>query len=345
MELGYIYAAATIVAGVILAGIVYGIIHWLKKRAEKTSSPLDDIILMSVGTPLVVAIIFLSVYFALTSFDVVPESMNWIILVINAVFIVIGAWIVSVFASKFIHTYGTRIAERTDTGIDPRIIPALVTVVRYVIWFIAFLWILAELEIDITPFLAGAGIGALAIALAAKEILSNFLGGLIIAVDKPFRIDDRVKIDTFSGDVMSIGPRSTRIKTSDNQIVTVPNSTATSSVVVNYTMPDSNMKVKIPFSVAYGSDMEKVNEILLDIVREAAEKTSWVLTDPAPSVYFLELGESSLNGQLLLWTNNYNHEPDVKDYVIRRIVRRFHEENIEIPFRQVDLWMRKPGAG
>jgi small-conductance mechanosensitive channel len=110
-------------------------------------------------------------------------------------------------------------------------------------------------------------------------------------------------------------------------------------------MPDSNMKVKIPFSVAYGSDMEKVNEILLDIVREAAEKTSWVLTDPAPSVYFLELGESSLNGQLLLWTNNYNREPDVKDYVIRRIVRRFHEENIEIPFRQVDLWMRKPGAG
>jgi small-conductance mechanosensitive channel len=201
------------------------------------------------------------------------------------------------------------------------------------------------LEIDITPFLAGAGIGALAIALAAKEILSNFLGGLIIAIDKPFRIDDRVKIDTFSGDVMSIGPRSTRIKTTDNQIVTVPNSTATSSVVVNYTQPDSNMKVRIPFSVAYGSDTEKVTEILLAIAREAAEKTSWVLTDPAPSAYFLELGESSLNGHLILWTNNYTYESDVKDYVIRRIVRRFHEENIEIPFRQVDLWMRKPGAG
>jgi small-conductance mechanosensitive channel len=57
------------------------------------------------------------------------------------------------------------------------------------------------------------------------------------------------------------------------------------------------------------------------------------------------LGESSLNGQLLLWTNNYDHEQDVKDYVNRRIVRRFHEENIEIPFRQVDLWMRKPGTG
>jgi len=76
--------------------------------------------------------------------------------------------------------------------------------------------------------------------------------------------------------------------------------------------------------------MERVSEILLDIAREAAEKTSWVLIDPAPSVYFLELGESSLNGQLLLWTSNYDHEPNVKDYVNRRIVRRFHEENIEI---------------
>jgi len=153
----------------------------------------------------VVAIIFLSVYYALTSFDIVPESMSWIILVINAVFIVIGAWIVSVFACKFIHTYGTGLQkEPIQVSIPDH--PALVTVVRYVIWFVAFLWILAELEIDITPFLAGAGIGALAIALAAKEILSNFLGGLIIAIDKPFRIDDRVKIDTFSGDVMSIGP-------------------------------------------------------------------------------------------------------------------------------------------
>ncbi len=163
-------------------------------------------------------------------------------------------------------------------------------------------------------------------------------------MDKPFGIGDRVKIDTFSGDVVSIGPRSTRIKTLDNQIVTVPNSTITSSVVINYALPDPRLKVRIPFCVAYGSDMEKVTEILLAIAREAAEKTAWVIADPAPSVYFLEFGESSLNGQLILWTNNYDNSWDVQDYMNRRIAVRFAEEKIEIPFRQVDVRMRTTGG-
>jgi small-conductance mechanosensitive channel len=109
-------------------------------------------------------------------------------------------------------------------------------------------------------------------------------------------------------------------------------------------MPDLKMKVRIPFSVAYGSDMDRVKEILIAIAREAAEKTSWVLTDPAPSVYFLEFGESALTGQLILWTNNYDYSWDVQDWVNTHIARRFADEKIEIPFRQVDIRMRNPGG-
>lgn len=343
---GFLYAAMTVAAGLVLAGVAYIVIRWLKKRAEATESPLDDIILMAIGTPLIVAIIALSVYVALTRFDIVPESMGWIVTgqMINALFILFGAWIISVFSYNLIRTYGTLVAEKTETDLDDRLIPILEIAARYLIWFVALLLILSLFKIDITPLLAGAGIGALALALAAQEILSNFLGGAIIAVDKPFRIGDRVKIDSFFGDVMSIGLRSTRIKTLDNQIVTFPNAKVTSSVVINYAMPDVKMKVRIPFSVAYGSDMERVKEILLTIAREAAEKTSWVITDPAPSVYFLEFGESALTGQLILWTNNYDYSWDVQDWVNSRIARRFTDEKIEIPYRQVDVRMRSAGA-
>jgi small-conductance mechanosensitive channel len=343
---GFIYAALTFALGLVLAGVAHVSIRWLKKRAEKTESQLDDIILMALGTPLVVAIIVLSVYFAITRFDIVPESMGWLITdqVINAVFILLMAWIASVFSYNVIRTYGTLIAAKTETDLDDRLIPIMEGAARYLIWFVAVLLILSLFKIDITPLLAGAGIGALALALAAQEILSNFLGGAIIAVDKPFRIGDRVKIDTFFGDVMSIGLRSTRIMTLDRQVVTVPNSTITSSVVINYAMPDLTMKVRIPFSVAYGSDMENVKKILLSIAREAAEQTPWVITDPAPSVYFLEFGESSLNGQLILWTNNYDFSWDVQDWVNSRIARRFADETIEIPFRQVDIRMRSTGG-
>jgi len=346
MEHGFLYAAVTIIFGLVLAGSAHLIIRWLKKKAEATDTMMDDIILMAVGTPIVVAIIALSVYIALTSFDIVPESMGWLITdqVINAAFILFGAWIASVFSFNLIRTYGTLVAEKTETDLDDRLIPILEIAARYLIWFVAFLLILANFKIDITPLLAGAGIGALALALAAQEILSNFLGGVIIAVDKPFKIGDRVRIDTFFGDVMSFGLRSTRIKTLDNQIVTVPNAKVTSSVVINYAMPDYTLKIRIPFSVAYGSDMDRIKEILLAIAREAAEKTPWVLTDPAPSVYFLEFGESSLNGQLILWTNNYDFAWDVQDFVNSRIARRFAEEKIEIPFRQVDIRLTRQGA-
>jgi MscS family membrane protein len=343
---GYFHAAVTVLAGLILAGAAHFVVRWLKKKADTTDTQLDNILLEALGRPLVVGIVAVSVYAALTRFDVVPEALSWLITdqVITAFFILLGAWICSVFSYNVIRTYGTVIAEKTETDLDDRLLQVLEIAAKYLIWFIAFLLILATFNVDITPFLAGAGIAGLAVALAAQDLLSNFFGGAIITMDKPFVIGNRIKFDEYFGDVVSIGPRSTRLKTLDNQIVTIPNSKITSNIVVNYAQPDARLKVRIPFSVAYGSNMPRVRAILLEVAREAQTKTPWVLTDPAPSVYFLEFGESSLNGQLLLWTNNYDNSWDVQDYINSRIDERFHEEKIEIPFRQVDIHMRTAGA-
>jgi len=342
---GILYAAVTILIGLVLAGIAYFIISWLKKKASKTESNLDDILLAALGKPLVITILAGSIYIAFTRFEILPEQVVGFAVnqYVNAFFILIGAWIVSSFSYNLLRTYGSVVAEKTETDLDDRLLPLLEIAARYLIWFVAFLLILSNFNIDITPLLAGAGIAGIALALAAQDILSNFFGGAIITIDKPFRIGDRITFDKYFGDIISIGPRSTRLKTLDNQIVTIPNSKITSNIVVNYAQPDIKMKVRIPFSVAYGSDMPRVKRILLEIACEAMEKTSWVLSDPGPSVYFLELGESSLNGQLILWTNNYDNTWDVQDYMNSRIIERFREEGIEIPFRQVDVWMRKTG--
>ncbi|MCK9580452.1 MAG: mechanosensitive ion channel [Methanoregula sp.] len=352
MEPNYLYALIIIAAGLVAAGLAHAIIRWLQKKADDTDTLLDDIIILAIGKPLVVAILAVSVYIALTAFVIDPESMRWTFgdmeftgyQFINSFFIILGAWIVSNFSYNTITTYGKWLASKTETDLDDQLIPMLEVLFKYLIWFIAFLLILAEFKIDITPMLAGAGIGAIAIALAAQEILGNFLGGAIITLDKPFKVGDRIKYDVYFGDVISIGPRSTRIKTLDTQIVTIPNSKLTSNVVINYALPDVKMKVRIPFSVAYGSDVKRVKQILLELAHEAIEKTPWGIPDPAPSVYFLEFGESSLNGQLILYTNNYDNLWDIQDYINIRIDERFKEEGIEIPFRQVDVWMRNQGA-
>jgi len=346
MNNGLFYAVLTIIFGLVVAGIAHIIVRWLKKTASKTDSHLDDILLEALGKPLVIMILAASTYIALTHFEILPETVTGfaVDLYVNAFFILIGAWIISTFSYTLLRTYGSVIAEKTDTDFDDRLLPLLEIITRYVIWFVAFLLILANFDIDITPLLAGAGIAGLALALAAQDILSNFFGGAIITLDKPFKVGDRISFDTFFGDIVAVGPRSTRLKTLDSQIVTIPNSKITSNIVVNYAQPDFKMKVRIPFSVAYGSDMPRVKEILLCIARNAAQKTPWVLSDPAPSVYFLEFGESSLNGQLILWTNNYDNAWDVQDYVNSRIDEGFRREGIEIPFRQVDVRIRNTGG-
>jgi MscS family membrane protein len=339
---GIVYAAMTVIIGAVGAGIAYLTIRWLRKKAGTTSSPMDDIILKAIARPLVVIILVTSVIIALTAYEVVPPSLQWIVseAVIHAVYILLGAWIASVFLYNLIHTYGKWLAHKTDSDFDDRFIPLLEMGAKYLIWFVAFLLILATFRIDVTPFLAGAGIAGLAVALAAQDILGNFMGGAIITVDKPFKIGDRIKFGDLLGDVISVGARSTRIRTPDNQIATIPNQKITSNVVINYAMPDIKMNVRIPVSFAYGSNIKRVKEILLEIAREAAERTTWVLTDPAPSAYFLEFGESSLKAQLILWTNNYDNSWDVQDFVNMRIEERFREEGIEIPFRQIDIRMR-----
>ncbi len=343
MDPEIVYAALTIIIGLVAAGIAHISIHWLKKKASGTESQLDDILLVALGKPLVITILAGSIYIALTHYDILPDTVVGFSVdqFVNAFFILIGAWIVSSFSYNLLRIYGSVVAEKTETDIDDRLLPLLEITARYLIWFVAFLLILANFNIDITPLLAGAGIAGIALALAAQDILSNFFGGAIITIDEPFKIGDRITFDKYFGDVISIGPRSTRLRTLDYQIVTIPNSKITSNIVINYAQPDIKMKVRIPFSVAYGSDMNRVKKILLEIACEAMEKTSWVLSDPCPSVYFLEFGESSLNGQLLLWTNNYDNTWDVQDYMNSRINERFREEGVEIPFRQVDIWMRR----
>lgn len=340
------YGSAVVLCGIIAAFIVHEVFRWLQKRADLTESKLDDIVLYSLDKPLVIAIIAGSVWISVT-FIIDPAALlgeyAWLVSekYFAAAATLIAAWAISSFVYNFINLYGRWMASQTETDLDDRIIRVLEVSARYVIWFIAILMVLRMLDVDITPLVAGAGLAGLAVALAAQDIVSNFFGGAVILVDKPFAVGDRIKIDEFLGDVISIGPRSTRIKTLDYQMVTIPNSKVSSSVIVNYALPDVKLKIKIPISAAYGSDITRVKEILVDIGHEAAARSECVLFDPEPSAYFLEFGASSLDFMLVIWAKAFNLTWDVQDYVNTRVYERFAEEGIEIPFPQMDVHMRE----
>jgi small-conductance mechanosensitive channel len=210
-----------------------------------------------------------------------------------------------------------------------------------VIWFLALVLILSVYKVDITPFLAGAGIAGLAIALAAQDLISNFFGGALITIDKPFKVGDRIKVDDYYGDVLSVGPRSTRLKTMDYQIVTIPNNKITSNVIVNYAEPDQKLRITIPVSVAYETDPKKVKEILLDIAQNTIKTTDYLLDTPPPKVFFIEFAASSLNFILYVWARKYNLPDEVRDSINSQITERFEAAGIEIPFPQMEIRMKK----
>jgi small-conductance mechanosensitive channel len=343
LGLNYIFAALTILVGITIAFLARRLVKWLGSKAGETDTQWDDILIAAIGTPVQVSLIVLSVYFGITWFGILPASMQWIYVpsYATAFYIVISAWIISTLLHSIIHVYGRSFAEKSDTDMDDRLVDLLELVIRYVIWFAAILAILNVFEIDVTPLLAGAGIAGIAIALAAQDFISNLFGGAVITVDKPFKVGDRIKVDNFYGDVLSVGTRSTRIQTLDYQIVTMPNNKLTTNVIVNYSEPDQKLRITIPFTAAYGTDPKLVKQILLEIADDVTKKTPFLLEDPAPTVYFSEFGESSLNFILMVWMRKYNTPDDVKDEINCRIAERFAKEGIEIPFPQMEVRLKK----
>ena len=186
----------------------------------------------------------------------------------------------------------------------------------------------------LTVFAGAVGVG---IGFGLQNITSNFISGLVILAERPITIGDRVEVAGVTGQVQKIRARSTVIVTNDNITTIVPNQKFIDSPVTNWTYGDPKVRFRVPVGVAYGSDVEKVRQKLI----EAAEEDLHTLPDPAPSVFFVEFGNSSLNFELVAWSDTMSHRP--RRYMSDlnfAIEKKFREAGIEIPFPQRDLHIR-----
>ncbi|MDH4321797.1 MAG: mechanosensitive ion channel family protein [Desulfobulbaceae bacterium] len=210
----------------------------------------------------------------------------------------------------------------------------LKNVLRVVTILAGLLWLLAIWHVDLTPLFASAGIAGIAVALAAKDTLANFFGGISIFADNTFKVGDYIILDnTERGEVVEIGIRSTRIKTRDDVLITIPNSILANSKIVNESAPVPSFRIRIPVGVAYGSDVDKVEEVLLRV----ADQNENVAKEPPPRVRMRAFADSSLNFELLLWVDDPRVKGLETHHLLKSIYRAFAEENITIPFPQRDL--------
>ncbi|MCZ7393894.1 MAG: mechanosensitive ion channel domain-containing protein [Candidatus Methanoperedens sp.] len=336
----FLLPVVTLAISFIIANVINLILRILTKKAEKTGTKIDDIILHAIGRPLYILVIVAGIYYAIHQ---TPYLGDWIdkfdagYKYRHFILTIFGTWTVATLAKGFIREYGYELAARTDGHVDERLVALADMSAMYIIWFLGILIALDAVGVQITPLITGMGIAGLAIALAAQNLLSNVFGGVTITLDQLYKVGDRVEMGSVYGDVYDIKPRYTKIKTLNNTIITIPNSRVINEQIINYAFPDTTTRVKIPISVAYGTDPRKVDELLLDI----ANRTPLVLKHPKPLVRFTEYANSSQNFELLVWIGHYDDRHPVLDWIFREMFTRFKKEGIEIPFNQMDVHIKK----
>lgn len=189
--------------------------------------------------------------------------------------------------------------------------------------------------IPAASFIAALGTAGVAIGLALQGSLSNFAGGLMILIFKPFKVGDFIDSNGVSGTVIDISIFYTVLRTGDNKHVTIPNGTLMNSTVTNASAEDTR-RVDFTFSANYGCDVEKVKKILLDVA--ASEEKAF--NDPAPFCRLTNHGESSLDFVLRVWCNSADYW-DINFNIKEKVVKAFEENGIEIPFPQLDVHLDK----
>lgn len=227
-----------------------------------------------------------------------------------------------------------------EEALDADVIKLVCRLITFGLVFALFYRVGAYFGVPVTAIFASAGIAGVAVALAARETLANFFGGVSIFLDRPFRAGDYVVLSSGErGEVKAVGMRSTRLQTRDDVMITIPNSVITNGKVVNQSMPYPSFRIRVKIGVAYGTDIEKVERILVQI----AEENPLAVSDPEPRVRFRSFGDSALDFELLCWAQRPHDRGRLIHQLNSSIYRRFNEEGISIPFPQRDVHIFREG--
>ena len=228
-----------------------------------------------------------------------------------------------------------KLLENSKIELGVRI--AVGTIIRYLILVLGLVVIMQTVGIDLSALTILAGALGVGIGFGLQNITNNFVSGIIILFERPIKVGDRIEVGDVFGDVVNISMRSTTVITNDNIAIIVPNSDFISSKVINWSYNDRNIRFNIPIGVSYKEDPEIVKKILLEI----AVDTTGILKNPAPEVLFSEMGDSSINFILRVWTDKYTSKPAIlKSILYFEIFKRFKKADIEIPFPQRDLHIK-----
>ena len=309
----------------------------LKKIVTRTKTDIDDKLIEALHPAIYNTILYVGFYFAINTLTL-PDKIQFLFNGIIKSLLVIY-WSLGLFKSFMIIINWASSKENDRSLIKKKTLPLFDNVGKIVIFLFSIYFIMLSWDINVTAWIASAGILSVVIGFAAKDTLGNIFSGIFIMADSPYKEGDYINLDTGErGYVRDIGIRSTRIQTRDGIEITIPNSVIANSKIINESGgANEKERIRITVDVAYGTAIKDVKDIMNNI----AQSSNNVCKDPTPSVRFREFGESGLRFQLLAWIEKPELRGRVIDELSTEIYNSFNSNNIEIPFPQRTLHIKK----
>jgi small-conductance mechanosensitive channel len=304
---------------------------FLRRLVDRTPTEFDDALLEAVGPQLRWLVVIFCFHFATARLSFPSPDLRRFL---SDVFFVLGLMVGLSMGWKLITlaftSYGENLASDEDRD---RLDPVLTLLRRsaLIVWvIIGAIFLLGHFGLNVTAVAAALGIAGLALSLAAQDTIADAISGFVILMDQPFRVGDRIEISELGtwGDVVEIGSRTTRIRTRDNRLVIVPNSTIGKNQVVNYTYPDPQYRVQIDIGIGYGNDIEKTRQLIVDTVRGL----EGVLPDKPVDALYNEMGASAMMFRVRWWIESYADTRRIFDRVNTALQVALDEAGIEMPF-------------
>lgn len=329
-----------IAVGVWLFGWVFTrlVLPRIAHAVMRSRTHVDDLLVAAIRPHIPLWFLGAGIAIAIRYLDASPELTRWIDLGVRAGVLLSATLALASFLSHLVTSDATPwLAALPSTGL-------VQGTVRIVVIALGGLVVLTNMGVAITPILTALGVGSLAVALALQPTLTNLFAGFYITLARQVRVGDFVELESGQkGFVTDIGWRTTTIRALPNNLIILPNSKISEIIVTNYSLPEEQLATIVPVGVSYGSDLERVERVAIEVGAELQKSLDGAVPDHEPIVRYNSFADSSINFNVILRARTLVDGFLLQHEFIKRLHERFDEEGIEIPFPQRVVHLQ--GAG
>jgi MscS family membrane protein len=321
-----------IVVGVILfARLVYLVLRvFAKMVTSKTKTKIDDIILEKMERPMVMMIILGGLRFSFERLHFATKIENYV----ENAFVLLIAINITLFAVRvfeaLIENYLVPYSQKDDNTLDTQKIMLIERGMKIIVWSVGIILGLNNAGIDVGALVAGLGIGGLAVALAAQDTVKNIFGGVTIFLDKPFRISDRIVINGLDGFVEYIGIRSTRLRTLEGRLITIPNAQFSENPIENITIEPAR-RVVTTLGLIYNTSTEKM-QLAINTLKEISKANENIVAHGETTVYFEKFSAYSLDIKFIYFIKKEADIFETQHVINIQVLQKFNENNLEFAY-------------